>query len=37
MVGHRGMPQQLNHAIVMFVRCLNEEPPELAPFGIEHA
>jgi hypothetical protein len=37
MVGHRGMSQQLSHAIVMFARRSDEEPPELASLRIKHA
>jgi hypothetical protein len=37
MVGHGGMTEQLSHAVVMFARGLDEESPELAALGIEHA
>src|SRR4029079_15409433 len=37
MVGHRGMTQQLDHAVLMFVRGLEEETPELATLRIDHA
>src|SRR5690349_24727802 len=36
MVGHRGMTQQLDHAVLMRARGLDEETPELAPLRIEH-
>src|SRR5215217_1370671 len=37
MVGHGGMTQQLGHAVVMFARRFDEEPPKLAALCIEHA
>src|SRR5437870_4481273 len=37
MVGHGCMTQQLDHSVVMFVRSLDEETPEFAPFSIKHA
>ena len=37
MVGHRGVAQQLGHAVVMFMRGLQEETPELTALRVEHA
>ena len=35
-IGHRGVAQQLSHAIVMRARGFQKEPPKLSPLRIEH-
>src|SRR5687768_2834295 len=36
-IRHRCMAQQFSHPIVVCARGFQEEPPELATFGVEHA